>query len=251
MQQLETSWLSSLPVRDGVRVAIVGRPNVGKSTLLNRLLGYERAIVTEHPGTTRDTVEEDLIIDGYPFRIVDTAGIRTSECQIERHGIERALSERENADLVLYVVDASREMEDVEMTTIQGIQDNRCVVILNKTDLGSVVDPKSLGTRLTIRISLLKDHDVSPVRSALAGLVASRQTGSQAAMVSERNRVLLSAAISQLRTAIKLLDQEAQMNSVLVAAHVREALEMLDRITGRSYSDELLNSVFSRFCVGK
>lgn len=251
MQKLLLTWREGRVLRDGIRVAIIGRPNVGKSTLLNKLIGADRAIVSEHPGTTRDTIEETVTLDGFPLHFVDTAGLRQTDCHVERIGVERSIMARDRADLVIYVIDAAEKLHQSDRDNMGSLDPDRTLVVLNKRDLGMSVSPSDLLPFRAIPCSLLDGGGFDSIRHQIVELAVGRDTPPSAFAISERHRQLIATACHHAETAQSLLRSDPVSNGVLAAGHLRVGIESLDRLTGRNYSDELLESIFSRFCVGK
>jgi len=255
IEGLARTWDEGHLLREGALVVISGPPNVGKSTLLNLLLGRERAIVSHVPGTTRDTIEETLVLEGIPLRVVDTAGLRETTCEVERAGISRARRELSSADLHLFVLDCSRPLEQHARDELAALPAARTIVVLNKQDLGCVLTPADLPSGYSaVSTSLLQGRGLEDVRRAL-GLVLERHVDlhqSPHAVVSERHRELLQRAGAEMRGALDLLRAEhADENLVLAAEHLRSALENTGRVIGRTWTEELLDNIFSRFCIGK
>ena len=238
-------------LREGAKVAIVGRPNAGKSTLLNALLGRDRAIVSHHPGTTRDTIEELLILKGLPVRLVDTAGLRDTDSELEKIGIQRAVNELQNSDACIYLVDAAAPPHSDDMRRLRELADVPCLLVLNKQDLGDCWREVEIG-RPCVRASLLKGEGLDAIKEGLHGLLLSEVAWSATphASVSERHGALLAVARALIvRSAGLLSEGDAQVESA--ASLLREALQAVGQITGRVYERELLDSIFSRFCIGK
>ena len=262
---LVATWEEGHLLREGALVAIAGRPNVGKSTLMNRLLGLDRAIVTDVPGTTRDTIEEQLVIDGVPLRLVDTAGLREVDCRVEREGINRAEATLRSADIVLYVLDASQEMDSRDRETLQslregqtlnqgsprGLRAERALVVLNKTDLGIRIEAVDVAGFRSVKCSLLEDTDTDAVRSGIRTLLDEHIAGPPHAVISERHRQCIQNALNVLNEATPLLAPGNDDMIVPAADLVREAMEAIGAVTGRVYTDDVLDRVFGRFCVGK
>ena len=250
--RLLASWNEGHLLREGATVVIVGRPNAGKSTLLNALLGKDRAIVSHLPGTTRDVIEENIIINGIAVRLVDTAGLRNAECEIEREGVRRSRQQIERADLFLYVIDSSIEIHPDDREQISALDESRLILVLNKADLGSSI-AGDLGEKAKkITISLLSGSGLDDLKTAMAEKLESAISANEAhAVISERHRALLAAANTNLGEAMKLAESRRDDFASLAAEHLKYALEQLGHATGRVYENELLDSIFSRFCIGK
>jgi tRNA modification GTPase len=238
--------------RQGLRVAILGRPNVGKSSLLNALLRTERAIVTPIPGTTRDTLEETLNLQGIPVVVVDTAGIAESDDLVERLGIERSRAAAQRADLVLVVVDGSQPPAP-EDAQVAALADGRpAIVVVNKGDLPQVDGYADLlPTAPHVRLSALTGEGLPALEECILELILSgRATASGAPMVSNpRHRDLLRRARDHVAQALAALDEGWPHD--LLAIDVTEAVEALGEITGETASEELLETIFGQFCIGK
>ena len=249
IKDLLDSWTEGHLLRDGATVVIAGRPNVGKSTLLNALLGKDRAIVSEHPGTTRDTIEEGLVLEGIAINLVDTAGLRDTACEIEREGIRRTQDRMTRADLYLYVLDSTQPIDD-DIVTINGLDPGRCIVVANKQDLPGARHPTLPG--FTISPTSLKagTHLDAVKRALVSALHAGSDRSVQHAAIGERHRQLLEMAKDQLGESLRLLAR-GSTHSDLAAQSIRDAVSSVGQIIGREYHEELLDSIFSRFCIGK
>lgn len=228
-------------LREGARVAIVGAPNAGKSSLLNALLGYERAIVSEEAGTTRDTVEEVLDFDGYPVRLIDTAGLREDGSQIEKEGMARARQRMEDADLVIELVDASQPLVARIIP--------EALLVLNKVDLG---EDSGWEGQEALRISVMEDQGLSLLRKQVAACLGdgSREhSGGALIAINARHQDCLRRAESALAEARQML--ASQEEPEFVSLPLREALHAVGEVAGRIDTDEILGSIFSQFCIGK
>ena len=230
-------------LREGLRTVIYGAPNVGKSSLLNRLLGYERAIVSEIPGTTRDTIEEVINLRGIPVRLVDTAGVRDAADAIEREGIARTLRHLERADLVLHVVDASQPCAE-------SIDPGR-LLVLNKTDLG---EHPSWAGAAGVRISCLEDAGgcgIEPLADAVFERAMGRgmTSGDFAVAINARHQACLKRAEHDAQAARKALADG--LSAEFIALELRGALDAVGDVVGRVDTEDLLGKIFSTFCLGK
>lgn len=250
--KLLSTWDEGHMLREGALVVISGKPNVGKSTMMNTLLGRDRAIVSQIPGTTRDTIEERYVLDGIPLRLVDTAGLRETECEVEQEGVRRAQAHIQKADLHLYLVDASRPLNDDDTEHLAKLKTEQCVVVLNKSDLGQTVLPKQIQCPTVVSASLITGDGLDNIRHAMIQKLASgiNLSVQSHASISERHRRLLVDAQAEVDEALNLINHDSA-GIVLAADRLRAALEQLGMVTGKVYHDELLTSIFSRFCIGK
>jgi len=263
---LLATFRQGLLLRDGATVVIAGPPNAGKSSLLNALLGHDRAIVTPIPGTTRDTLEETFNLRGIPVRLVDTAGLRDTTCPVETLGIERTRDALQSADAILYLLDTTQPPAASDLATLRQLPPDRTLLLLNKTDLlespasnvesrkSKVESPKSeVRSRLpTYKISALNPSTLTPVLDALHTLLlhAAPSSDTAGACISARHRQILVATLGHCHEALPLL-ADPGAGWVVAASLIRQAAEEVATLTGRRYSDDLLDRVFSRFCVGK
>jgi len=250
---LLATWSDGRLLREGALIVIAGRPNVGKSTLMNALLGQDRAIVSNTPGTTRDTIEEGYVLNGIPLRLVDTAGLRETENDIEREGIRRSREHLEKADGIIYLVDAQTGQTGDDHRQVKQLPSDKTVLVWNKMDLSKTKPSMDIHPTNEIFISLKDPNSVSIVRDALAGVLHAsyKQGADQQAVISERHRSILLEFKRQLDQAAELVNERRDDRVPLACAHLRDGLEALGMATGRVYHQELLNSIFSRFCIGK
>lgn len=247
---LET-WEEGHLLREGALVVISGRPNVGKSTLLNALLGKSRAIVSPVPGTTRDTLEETIILEGISIRLVDTAGLRNTTCEIEKEGVKRARSHMQKADLHLYIIDASKPLENEDRDNLKALNAEKSIVIINKTDLGLRIHEKDVAKFVNIKTQLNEGKGLKEIQVRMVELLGLTYSGQPRATISERHKKILQQSYTDIKETIKILESGQEEGIVLAASRLRFAVEILGQITGRIYHTELLDSIFSRFCIGK
>ena len=250
VELLAQTWNEGHLVRDGALVVISGRPNAGKSTLMNALLGKDRAIVSHIPGTTRDTIEEQFVIEDVMIRLVDTAGLGDSSCSIEQDGVRRARALMSNSDLMLYIVDASQAMHPDDMGNIVNQDPGKTVIILNKSDLPSKIDPDFGASFSRITTSLINGQGLDAVKKAIVEKLRIGLCHEPMTIVSERHRQKLNKASDALKQGIELILSGDEFLAP-AASYLREAAESLAEITGRRYYEEMLDNVFSRFCIGK
>jgi tRNA modification GTPase len=242
IHQLAETYSSGRLLQAGLKVAIVGRPNVGKSSLFNRLLEHDRAIVTEIPGTTRDTLSHAIDIGGIPVLLTDTAGLRETTDSIESLGIERTWRAIDDADLVLEVLDAGG---DVVEDRVESKTEIPSILVFNKCDLTSKrIDP------LAIYVSALTGEGLDELRAAILELFTRADRSQDGLLITNaRQYELLKRAADELDTARELLEQNVSEEMVLVPLH--NALKCLGQITGETTTEDILTQVFSTFCIGK
>lgn len=237
-------------VREGLHVALCGRPNAGKSTLFNALLGEDRAIVTNIPGTTRDVLEGSFTLDGVQVILQDTAGLRDSADAVEQIGVQRARAALDRADAALLLVDASTLLTDEERDLLQMDTPCPCAVLLNKQDAGECVTVE-MAEKLTKHrpVLSLSAHTGDGVDKVLAFLRAFVKLPQELALTHERHMSVARQALDRLKQAQNGLRYDQPLD--LAAVDLHEALYLLGRITGDSVDEQLLDDIFSRFCVGK
>jgi tRNA modification GTPase len=246
VQQLARSFAYGHVLREGFSLAIIGRPNVGKSSLFNQLLKQDRAIVTDMPGTTRDLVAEVTAIEGIPVRIIDTAGIRDGRSLVESLGIERSFHAMADADLVLVVVDATTELQDRDRELIERARVyGRSLIVANKCDLGQSIPPSALA------VSALTGQGIEELRNAIVRLVTPGGVIEQSgAIISNlRQERCANEAVTALAQAQVALDENVPHEMLLLDLY--SALAALDGLTGKTTADDILNRIFSTFCIGK
>ncbi|MGI6558938.1 MAG: tRNA uridine-5-carboxymethylaminomethyl(34) synthesis GTPase MnmE [Limnochordia bacterium] len=239
-------------LREGVRTVIVGRPNVGKSTLLNTLLGEDRAIVTSIPGTTRDVIEEVILIAGVPVRLVDTAGIRQGLDEAERLGVERSRQQAARADLILLVIDGSVPLEEEDWLLMGEAAGREAIVLINKGDLPQRTLPEDVKAHLPcaplLKVSLKEGWGLDELKKTIYDQVVGQ--GLEGVMVANlRHAKALEEALAAVKGAAEALDRG--LSDELICVDVRAALTALGKITGESVDGDLLDEIFSRFCLGK
>lgn len=224
---------------------LCGQPNAGKSSLLNQLLGYERAMVSDIKGTTRDTLEELVDIQGLPVKFIDTAGLRETEEVLERQGVERARREIESADLVIELIDGTLDPTEVERAAIGS--SSRRLTILNKGDLGFHSD---WGT-VDLRISCTAEDSAQKVKEAIYQSLLDGQslTGSSLIAINARHQACLQQLVQGLESAVSEL--QTSTDPELIALSLREALQSIGELTGRIDTEEVLGEIFAQFCIGK
>jgi len=251
LNALLNSYHSGQLMRDGVPCAIVGRPNVGKSTLMNLLSGTERSIVTDIEGTTRDIVEETVMAGNVMLRLADCAGIRDTDDVVESIGVERMLKKIDSASLVFAVFDGSRQLSDDDRRLMSHLTDKNCICIINKTDLAQVIDKAELSQ--FDEIIEISAKDISAAEKISEAV--SRRTGlskldlSSGFIANERQRLCIQEAIEYINQALTALQLGVTLDAVGIMCE--SALERLYELSGENVSEAVIDQVFARFCVGK
>ncbi len=242
-------------LREGLRTAIVGRPNVGKSSLLNALLKEERAIVSEYAGTTRDVIEEQLLLDGVPLVLADTAGIRKTEDYVEQIGVEKSRRLLQDAELVICVVDGSEGLTAEDEEILQAASEKPCVIIVNKSDLKIDTTLQQLQDRFGIDkvmpLSARTNEGIDRFAAWLKNYVyGSEGTLSDGVYVQNaRHEELLRQALQSLQDAQRAAQERLPYDCIVI--DIRNAIDLLGEITGDTVQDEIINEIFARFCIGK
>ena len=241
--------------REGLKAVIAGRPNVGKSSLLNRLLGEERAIVTPIPGTTRDFIEEAIHIEGLPVRLTDTAGIRESENTIERKGVERVWEKLSGADAVILLLDGSEDLSEEDRVLLERVEGGKCIVAINKSDLPQRLKEEDAATVLPgvtpLRISAKYGDGLDRLKEQILVLAGRERNSPEKDVVigNLRHKTALERAEAFIQKAGESL--RSGLSPEFAALDVREALRHLEEIVGQTTSEDLLDRIFSSFCIGK
>ena len=255
MQRLIATFDNGRMCREGIRTVIIGKPNAGKSSLMNVLVGEERAIVTDVAGTTRDTLEEQIQINGISLNIIDTAGIRKTEDTVEKIGIQRAVASMEKADLILYVADGSVPLNESDEEIIDLIRDRKAIVLLNKTDLETVVTEDDLRVRVgdhpVLSISAREEMGIDQLEEVLKDLFFQGEISfnDQVCITNLRQKQLLEESLA----ALDRVEESLQMGMPedFYSIDLMDAYEKLGRITGEAVDDDLANEIFAKFCMGK
>lgn len=238
-------------IREGLNIVIVGKPNVGKSSLMNILLNEKRAIVTDIAGTTRDVIEEYINLDGIPVRIIDTAGIRETEDVVEKIGVERSKEKINQADLVIFMLDTSRELDEEDREIINYIKDKKYLVLLNKVDLERKIDLDELkDLENKIEISAKEALGIDRLKDEIKNLFFSGKIDSESLIVTNtRHKQALYRAIENLNQGLNGMNRNEFLD--LVSIYVTSALKALGEITGAEVEEDVVNKIFAEFCCGK
>lgn len=242
-------------MKEGINTVIVGKPNAGKSSLLNVLSGYERAIVTDVEGTTRDILEEQIRLGELCLNVTDTAGIRQTDDTVEKIGVDRALKYAENADLIIYVVDASRELDDNDGKILNMIQNKKTIILLNKSDLDMVVTADEMKARAgdipVISVSAKEERGIKELEEMVKKMFLRGEISfnDQIYITNVRQKEALNDASESMEKVIESID--SGMPEDFYSIDLMDAYESLGSITGESVGEDLVNEIFSKFCMGK
>ena len=242
-------------LKEGVKIAIIGSPNAGKSSLLNSMLKEERAIVTDIAGTTRDIIEEQISIEGIPFKVIDTAGIRDAKDKIEQIGFEKSKKAANEADVILAVFDSSVPLNDEDREILNLLKHKKSIIVLNKTDLKQVVNNEckeiqDVNTEV-INISLKNNEGLERIYESLVKMFNLNQINldNELTITNIRHQELINKAIESTRMALNDLNNSMPID--IISINIKEILEHLGEITGDNVSEDIIKSIFAKFCLGK
>ena len=255
LNKLINSYRNGKVFKEGIQTVIVGKPNAGKSSLLNVLAGHERAIVTEIEGTTRDVIEEQINLQGITLNVVDTAGIRQTDDKVEKIGVDKAVDYVENADLVIYVADSSRNLDENDEKILDMIYDKKKIVLLNKSDLEPVVTREMIeekaGDAPVIEVSATEERGISELGDLIKDMFLKGDISfnEEIYITSARQKDALCRAVESMKKVIESIDNG--MPEDFYSIDLMDAYEALGSITGEEVGDDLINEIFSRFCMGK
>ena len=256
INKLINSYDKGKKIKEGIKTAIIGKPNVGKSTLLNSLLKEERAIVTHIPGTTRDIIEEVINVRGIPLVLVDTAGIRETEDLVENIGVEKSKEIIEKSDLILFVLDASRELEKDDHQIIELIKENnkKAIILLNKIDLSRKITRENIDffDGEILEISAKEETGIEEMEERIYNYILEEDvedSSEKLVITNIRHKSALEKTKEAVENIFETIDSEMPMD--LISVDLKEALDSLSEITGEISSEDILDHVFSNFCVGK
>lgn len=255
LEKLNKSFETGKIIKDGIKVAIIGKPNSGKSSLLNAVLKEDRAIVTDIEGTTRDTIEEFVTIDGIPFKFVDTAGIRKADNKVEEIGIEKSKKVAKESDLIIAMFDNSKKLTKEDEEILEFIKDKTAIIILNKIDLKESVleqEEKIINSgKDVIKISLLSNCDLSGFYKELNMLFELNKINpdNEIIITEMRHKKLIEDAIAHTENAKKTILDNIPID--IISINIKEIIEDLSKITGENVTEDVINEIFSKFCLGK
>ena len=252
---LENSFENGKILKEGVKTVIIGKPNAGKSSLLNTLLKEDRAIVSDYAGTTRDTIEEFINVDGIPLKIIDTAGIRETNDFVEKIGVEKAIGLIKDADLVIALFDSSKELEEEDYKILELIKNKKSIVLLNKSDLSDLniktINYISNTNKKVIKASMKTKNGIAELYKTISELFNNNELNSDNGIVitNIRHKNSIHNAINNLDEAENSIKNDMPID--VVAICIKEVLESIGSITGDNVSEDIINKIFSKFCLGK
>ena len=255
LKKLEKSFDNGKIIKDGIKTAIIGKPNAGKSSLLNAILKEDRAIVTDIAGTTRDTIEEFVTINGIPLNLVDTAGIREASDEVEKIGVEKSIKQANDADLIIAIFDSSKDLEEEDIEILNLIKGKKSIILLNKSDLNSKInendDRFTSITENILRISALNKYGIDELYEKIAELFNLNEINldNEILITNIRHKNIISKSLENVNKAKEAL--EINMPIDIITIYIKEILEDLGEITGEVVTEDIINEIFSKFCLGK
>jgi tRNA modification GTPase len=255
LERLERSFDNGKVIKEGIKTAIIGKPNAGKSSLLNAILKEDRAIVTEYEGTTRDTIEEFVNINGIPLKLIDTAGIRETKDEVEKIGIAKSRETANTADLIIAIFDASKEIDEEDLEVIDFIKNKKAIIILNKMDLKAKIDEnnenlKKLSGNI-IKMSALKNIGIDKLYEKITEMFNLNEINldNENVITNVRQKNLITKAIENVKKAKETIEQKMPID--IVAIFIKDILEDLGKITGEVVTEDIIEEIFANFCLGK
>ena len=255
LESLKDTFRSGKILKEGIKTAIIGRPNAGKSSLLNKILKEERAIVSEIEGTTRDTIEEFITIKGIPLKIIDTAGIRKTSDKIEEIGVKKALDIAKDAELVLVILDNSKDLTEEDREILKLAESKNSIILLNKVDLKEnnlekSEELKKLNKRI-IKISAKNGNGIEELYNEIENMfqIKNLETDGEIIITNIRHKNQIEYAINNINEAINAVKNNLPID--IISISIKQTLEDLGKITGKNVSEDIINEIFSKFCLGK
>ena len=253
--KLEESFDNGKIIKNGIKTAIIGKPNAGKSSLLNAILKENRAIVTDIEGTTRDTIEEFITVKGIPLKLIDTAGIRDAKDEVEKIGIQKSIDEANNADLIISIFDSSKELSKEDIQILDLIKGKPSIILLNKSDLISKINENDKNlkdiTPNIIKISAKNREGIEDLYEKIAEMFSIDEINldNEVLITNIRHKNIISKAIENVRKAIEAINIDMPID--IITINIKEILEDLGEITGEYVTEDIINEIFSKFCLGK
>ena len=255
LEKLEKSFDNGKIIKDGIKTAIIGKPNAGKSSLLNAILKEDRAIVTDIAGTTRDTIEEFVTINGIPLNLVDTAGIREASDEVEKIGVEKSIKQAKDADLIIAIFDSSKDLTDEDLEILELIKNKKSIILLNKSDLNAEINENdSRFTKITdniIKISALNKTGIDLLYEKISNMFNLNEINldNDILITNIRHKNIISKSLENVKKSKEALEMNLPID--IITIYIKNVLEDLGEITGEVVTEDIINEIFSKFCLGK
>ena len=255
LEKLEKSFDNGRIIKEGIKTAIIGKPNAGKSSLLNAILNEDRAIVTDIAGTTRDTIEEYVNVKGIPLRLVDTAGIRRTADIVEKIGVEKSIEKANEADLIIAIFDSSKNLDAEDLEILKLIKNKKAIILLNKSDLNVVIDENDKRlrdvTQNILKISALNKTGIEELYDKIGEMFNLNEINldNEVLITNVRHKNLISKAIENVKMANETLNNNMPID--IITIYIKQILDDLGEITGDEVTEDVINEIFSKFCLGK
>ena len=255
LEKLEKSFDNGKIIKDGIKTAIIGKPNAGKSSLLNAILKEDRAIVTDIAGTTRDTIEEFVTINGIPLNLVDTAGIREASDEVEKIGVEKSIKQAKDADLIIAIFDSSKDLADEDLEILELIKNKKSIILLNKSDLNAKINENdSRFTKITdniIKISALNKTGIDLLYEKISNMFNLNEINldNDILITNIRHKNIISKSLENVKKSKEALEMNLPID--IITIYIKNVLEDLGEITGEVVTEDIINEIFSKFCLGK
>ncbi len=255
LEKLEKSFDNGKLIKEGIKTAIIGKPNAGKSSLLNAILKEERAIVTEYEGTTRDTIEEFVNINGIPLKLIDTAGIRAAKDEVEKIGIEKSKEMAKEADLIIAIFDSTKDLTEEDTEILKLMKNKKSIILLNKIDLTPVLDENDTrlkeGSSTILKISALNQDGIEELYQKITEMFQLNEIeiDNEVVITNLRHKNLISKAIENVKKTKETVEQKMPLD--IISVFIKDILEDLGNITGEIVTEDIINEIFAKFCLGK
>ena len=255
LEKLEKSFDNGKIIKDGIKTAIIGKPNAGKSSLLNAILKEDRAIVTDIAGTTRDTIEEYVTINGIALKLIDTAGIREAKDSVEKIGIQKSIEEANDADLIIAIFDSSKELDDEDYEILKLIKNKKSIILLNKNDLKNVIDENNEkiknASENILKVSALNKTGLEELYNKITEMFNLNEINldNELLITNVRHKNIIEKAIQNVKMANGALLKGMPID--IITIYIKQILDDLGEITGDCVTEDIINEIFSKFCLGK